>query len=755
MSAHSGPTWLFQRIDPGLKHVGPTHGEHLAPRGVVDPLVRESIQNSLDATDEGSLKPSQVVFTLGEADPRLAGRFFDGLRRHLQTEPVPRSLPEGLPAANEPIRFLAVEDFNTRGLEGDPDRWEQTNGDGSKNHFFRFWHKVGQYEGDVKRRGSWGVGKVVFSNASRIRTFFGLTVRPNDQNPLLMGEASLVIHKLPGEKEFRHWYGYYACSASNEGWTVPSPIRDVTTISDFSESFSIDRRSAGLSVIVPFLRESVDLNELARSVVDNYFLAILEGRLEVKLQEGGKTIFMDRSTIADALQQITWRTRGISTREETAALVDLARWQIGLRAEDYVQLEQVGIENAYALSSDRFSKAIMQRLSQDFALKKRIAVRIPVIVRPKGRSDVTDEVRLVLERDESLRKSNVPHLRSGINISKLRDRGSGVRGLLLVSDDPAQRGELDKLLQASEGPAHLNWETSGESYDKAKAQYDDAHKVILFMRNLAENFVECLSSPQETRDIKTLAPFFPDFDELGAGDRSPHENRPGQWGRDKLEPTALPPPSPPGVIEGIIRVLSFAARRVVTVEGATIDCLTNEPESSTPMQTTLSNAQGRFRFANLVAGEYRIAAKKGDEVAQKTVTLPSGNGIHVELLLRKPSPPKQYVRVQLESGFRIQGNSKYRGALKPIRVQLAYAAWGGSRAYNPADFDLNQDSISVVFTGLRETERSQIVSAPNVLRFTPIAKDFRVDVRGFDARRALCVDPRTLDAPASDEGGEE
>ena len=163
------------------------------------------LQNSLDVAADG--KPARVVFTIGTADAEKSRRYFEALQPHLDA--TKGSLPEGLPQLGEPIRFLAIEDYNTSGLIGNPGVRSEINADGSKNHFFRFWHRV-RTSKEFKRRGSWGVGKVVFSNASRIRTFFGLTLRSSDPSPLLMGEAGLIIHPLDGT--VHDWYGYYASS---------------------------------------------------------------------------------------------------------------------------------------------------------------------------------------------------------------------------------------------------------------------------------------------------------------------------------------------------------------------------------------------------------------------------------------------------------------------------------------------------------------------------------------------------------------
>jgi len=103
-------------MDEDQKHVEPTHREHLAPGVVVEPLVRESIQNSLDATVKD--QPTRLSFTLGHADPDEAGPYFDGLRPHLDA--ITRSLPEGVPAWLQPAlrtRKRKVRAREARGSE--------------------------------------------------------------------------------------------------------------------------------------------------------------------------------------------------------------------------------------------------------------------------------------------------------------------------------------------------------------------------------------------------------------------------------------------------------------------------------------------------------------------------------------------------------------------------------------------------------------------------------------------------------------
>src|SRR5436305_1999742 len=63
-----------------------------------------------------------------------------------------------------------------------------------------FWRRVSRSHKGGDKDGSWGLGKIVFPASSKIRTFFGFTVRNDDENltPLLMGQAVLRHHVLKG-----------------------------------------------------------------------------------------------------------------------------------------------------------------------------------------------------------------------------------------------------------------------------------------------------------------------------------------------------------------------------------------------------------------------------------------------------------------------------------------------------------------------------------------------------------------------------
>lgn len=183
------PAWFFRPMDPGEVHVDPVHDEFFKMQDLADALVRESIQNSLDARRGRS--PVRVRFSFGiganELSAEAARQYFDGLRAHIDAS----SLLSTIPREDDPVPCLLIEDFGTRGLTGDPAADPELDEDtAQKNDFFYFWRNVGRSNKGEVDRGRWGLGKAVFAVASRIHTIFGLTRRADDSRALLLGHGT-------------------------------------------------------------------------------------------------------------------------------------------------------------------------------------------------------------------------------------------------------------------------------------------------------------------------------------------------------------------------------------------------------------------------------------------------------------------------------------------------------------------------------------------------------------------------------------
>jgi hypothetical protein len=195
--------WHFNELQPGNKDRQPTQGEFFATdaiSSVAEALVRESVQNSLDAGIESSGKPVRVRFYLANGEHALpakeARKYFQDGWKHFTAE---GNGLDDVPESGAPCPFLVVEDFETTGLTGNVNQWQHVQG--AKNPFYYFFRTEGRSGKGEEDRGRWGIGKYVFPRSSRINAFIAVTVRADDEKRLLMGQAVLKSHAI-GKKYF-------------------------------------------------------------------------------------------------------------------------------------------------------------------------------------------------------------------------------------------------------------------------------------------------------------------------------------------------------------------------------------------------------------------------------------------------------------------------------------------------------------------------------------------------------------------------
>ena len=213
--------WHFQPKGRGYKIRNPIQGEFFATEAIEGPaqaLVRESIQNSLDArlSDE----PVTIRITLaanGDAlSPVQVTDYFRDAWPHYQ------AAGNGLinaPSPRERCPFLVIEDFGTRGLTGDPAQADPDPDPAIKNPFCLFFRAEGLSAKSGTELGRWGVGKFVFPRSSRASTHFGLTVRHDDGRRLLLGASTLKAHRIAGDDQMYSPDGLYG-RPPHEGFEI-------------------------------------------------------------------------------------------------------------------------------------------------------------------------------------------------------------------------------------------------------------------------------------------------------------------------------------------------------------------------------------------------------------------------------------------------------------------------------------------------------------------------------------------------------
>ena len=243
----------------GIDYVSDPSSAHFSD-APIPKLVRELIQNSLDAKEDGLPGPVAVTFSETRVDRNIVGGAAFG--RHLQSC-LDRAHEDNRPGIAEfyanaltvigqrSIPCLKVQDAGTAGLND------------------ARWKALVEQEGAVSKAGgapggSFGIGKNAILNVSDLQTVFYSTRLVEGRKgrvEKLQGKATLTGHPDPdGSGTDLQHIGFY----SQEG---TAPVMG-TSIPKF---FRLDESGTGV-FIIGFNPHSSDwVNQVVTSVIENFF----------------------------------------------------------------------------------------------------------------------------------------------------------------------------------------------------------------------------------------------------------------------------------------------------------------------------------------------------------------------------------------------------------------------------------------------------------------------------------------------------
>ena len=263
----------------------------------VSGLVRENIQNSLDGKIPGTTEPVIVTIKTGSINKNdIPG--LDEIKERIKclqgrnnyTKETIEHMKNKMD--DKIVNYISFEDFNTKGLRG------ALNGqsDDPKDTWSIYAYNKGVHteEDDEKleksRGGSHGIGKIASNAASDLYMMYFANC-DEDGNKHLGGTVQLIEHKFKN-----HHYrstGYFTdVKDLGNNRTKFYPFEN-----KFHKVFSKDTR--GLKIIIPFLRDQFnDEDEILKSVCDSFFIAILENKLQVIINDKK----LDKDTIKNYIK---------------------------------------------------------------------------------------------------------------------------------------------------------------------------------------------------------------------------------------------------------------------------------------------------------------------------------------------------------------------------------------------------------------------------------------------------------------------
>jgi len=488
--------WYYRIKAPDEKVRDPIQGEFFSTEAIKNPadaLVREAVQNALDATlKDKNGQPKDVLkvrFFLADGEHALPGnkvaQWFDGTWDHFH---APGNGLREAPQKADKCPWLVFEDFNTTGLEGDIRQADPI--DGTRNSFFYFFRAEGRSGKSGEDRGRWGVGKHVFPRSSRANAFFGLSVRHDDGKRVMMGHSVFKSHRAGGK--FYCPDGYYG---EKDGSGLVLPISDAATLDRFSKEFQIKRTTeSGLSVVMPWIDPEITAKALIEAAVRGYFFPILTGALSVTVETPKKTVVIDDSTLDEAALMLD-EAEG----QDVLNLVELAEWASTCKPQDILKLAPCDPERP-EWTDKLIPEDQLKPLRKALENGDKVAVRASLTVREKGKAPRPSHFDFFLWKD-GFESGRPVFIREGLIISDVRaPRARGIRSFVVT-----EAGPLGTLLGDAENPAHTEWQSKGENF---RGKYTYGPSFLEFVTNAVANFVHSLTSQDEEEDTTLLLDIF-------------------------------------------------------------------------------------------------------------------------------------------------------------------------------------------------------------------------------------------------------
>lgn len=270
-------------------------------------LVRESIQNSLDVRKRNSTEPVELRYSIGSIDSNNFPKFFE-INRHIQgcinnfpnNDKAKKIYPPMLAYINKvnrpggKLHFIRVSDYNTQGMP-------YTNLDDNDSPFYAFVRSAGvSSKADESAGGSFGFGKAAYFYLSPLRTVL-VSTKTEDNKYFFEGVCSLCSHKIDGRTVSN--IVYYD---NNDG----NPTTSFEDVPGRFQRKDEDGNEVGSGTDIFIMGVDFDnvgteeeiYEEMFLATLENFWMAILDNKLVVRIGKGKKERIIDSSNIKKLME---------------------------------------------------------------------------------------------------------------------------------------------------------------------------------------------------------------------------------------------------------------------------------------------------------------------------------------------------------------------------------------------------------------------------------------------------------------------
>lgn len=341
--------WVFGRTDGG-DATGANDPVTTMFRGSVPYFIaREPLQNIIDAGKVFPVKASFDQVSISVLDiPRIEQleKVFHACKKYYSE--VDRYDEDCINFANYVIKKIVSKKRINLLKIGDKNTWGM-----SPKDYYNFMKGVGSSSKEAQKGGSFGLGKGAYFAASNFRTIFLSTIFYKDNNPLFAGKARLVSFCENNE---------VMQSNGTLGIARQEPITQVKDIPEFFK-----RSEPGTDIFVVDFDQGENWDkEIIKSVLVNFWLRILEGKLEVSVHDTNIT-----SQNLDKLIYEYFQDKPINNKHEQNPIPYYEAYTNNKRLFFDGELDTIGSVKLYILIKDGYPKHISYIRNTGMVIQKK------------------------------------------------------------------------------------------------------------------------------------------------------------------------------------------------------------------------------------------------------------------------------------------------------------------------------------------------------------------------------------------------
>ena len=479
----------------------------------VDTLVRESVQNILDA-ELNSENPVEVDFSFGESSDPFIGKFFSSLNEF-------RSNCPSVPDQNlSSVKWLVVQDSNTTGLLGDLQRRRNSN-------FWKYWMNFGSGSKVSGNLGRHGVGRVSIILGSKAQTVIGATLRQGEQRPVLSGIA--LLESTDYDNKARS-----STSLLVEGFDPDKDIYKLHSdenIDAILNSFGIRFDGPGLALVVVNPRDEITPERIKARIIEHFASAIIKGTLKASCN--GDEI--NKENIIEIARSLSENFQIRNMKEDYESYLSLIADLHNEATSKFV----VNFTYPKRIKDHNFSEEDLTSFRKEFRENGKILFNFNFQLEIKNKEGGTDfkecAFKVGFSKPKIPSKGAETYHRRGMAIPN-GPQWPVLDGTYTAAITAADR-ELANLLNICEGKAHLSWSSSTHVEEELEKSYVNGMDVRHMCAQSLKDIYGILNESSSDPDPNFWESYF-------SGPIDP-DSTPGDDDDDVIDPPDEPPDEPP------------------------------------------------------------------------------------------------------------------------------------------------------------------------------------------------------------------